>query len=534
MAASAVLLAYWGRGGTIGGDELAYAHRLSEQPLGHAMLYPPPNGYLIAVPIAIYKLLFETAGLSTYVPYRGAAIALELLCAGLFYAVARLRVGDLWALPPTVLLLLFGFGGEQLLSAERMPGSIALAAGLGMLLALDRRTRRADVIALALLTVSLSSHPVGLAFAVAAAALVLLRPWAEARHSVWVFAVPVTLYAIWWLFLRPPATVPMQRGLSSIASFVGQSWTATTEAVTGLAGVVSEPIYTNVIGWIAAALVFGVVIGAIAARKGRLPSSFWAALAALLTLMLATAVTRGNAFLEMGRPPDAERYLYPQAFLFLLVLVELAGALRPAAWVKALVSTVLALGLIANVDRLITVGDNDRALAVALRAGYGSIEVAGSSANPGYRPFGLFFPDAGAFLSITRDFGSFAYSADELREAPGPTRLRADQALAQALGLRVAPAQPRPAGRRCTEVLPSGNPPRARRVITLPPGGALLAARRLDRVRLAVGRFADPPAVPLPAPPAATQGVLTIPRDTSAIPWRLAVDSGERVRVCGI
>jgi hypothetical protein len=50
---SATLLAYWGRGQTMGSDELQYAVRLSTQSLGHAMLYPPHDGYLIAAPLLV-------------------------------------------------------------------------------------------------------------------------------------------------------------------------------------------------------------------------------------------------------------------------------------------------------------------------------------------------------------------------------------------------------------------------------------------------------------------------------------------------
>src|SRR4051812_44911374 len=46
MVGSAIVAAYWGRGHTFGLDEMAYARRLSEQSLGHALVYPPSNGYM--------------------------------------------------------------------------------------------------------------------------------------------------------------------------------------------------------------------------------------------------------------------------------------------------------------------------------------------------------------------------------------------------------------------------------------------------------------------------------------------------------
>src|SRR5581483_6542847 len=251
------LLLYWGRGQTLGGDELHYAYRLSAQSLGHAMLYPPPDGYLIAAPLAVYKGLFETAGLGAYWVHRLVAVALVLACAVLFWAVARRAVGDLRALAPTVLLLLFGYGSEMVLTAERIPGLMALAAGLGALAALGRRSPRRVAAAALLLALSLASHPIGVAFAAGVAVLVLARPSPARWRAAWIFAAPAALYAAWWLLLRPPGHNPAQTRLAELASFVGQSWTAATAAISGLAGVLDGPAYHHALGWLAGALLGG-------------------------------------------------------------------------------------------------------------------------------------------------------------------------------------------------------------------------------------------------------------------------------------
>ena len=208
LVAAAILLAYWGRRQTVHSDELQYAVRLSTQSLGHAMLHPPASGYLIAAPMLVYRALFETVGLGDYAAQRAVAIALLLISAILFYALARRRVGDFLALAPTVLLLFFGYGSDVVLTADRIPGSMAVAAGLGMFLALDRDSFAGDLVAAILLTLSLASHPTGLAFAVGAAVLVVSRPSPWRWRSAWVFLVPVALYAAWWFFLRPEGTQP--------------------------------------------------------------------------------------------------------------------------------------------------------------------------------------------------------------------------------------------------------------------------------------------------------------------------------------
>ena len=54
----------------------------------------PHNGHLTLVPVALYKLLFATAGLENYTPYRVMVVAAHLGCVALLFAYARRRVGD--------------------------------------------------------------------------------------------------------------------------------------------------------------------------------------------------------------------------------------------------------------------------------------------------------------------------------------------------------------------------------------------------------------------------------------------------------
>ena len=68
------------------GDDLFYAQRLTEHSLGHVILHS--NLYLIALPMVLYKAMFEVFGIGDYLPYRLVAVGLSLLCAGLFYALA--------------------------------------------------------------------------------------------------------------------------------------------------------------------------------------------------------------------------------------------------------------------------------------------------------------------------------------------------------------------------------------------------------------------------------------------------------------
>ena len=51
------------------------------------------------VPLLLYSGLFETFGIGSYAPYRVVGIGLVILCAGLFFVLARRRVGALWPFP---------------------------------------------------------------------------------------------------------------------------------------------------------------------------------------------------------------------------------------------------------------------------------------------------------------------------------------------------------------------------------------------------------------------------------------------------
>jgi hypothetical protein len=566
------LLAYWGRGQTVHSDELGYAVRLSTQSLGHATLHPPASGYLIAAPMLVYTALFETFGLGDYAAQRAVAIALVLISAILFYALARRRVGNVVALAPTVLLLFFGYGSDVVLTADRIPGSMAVAAGLGMFLALNRDSFARDLVAAILLILSLASHPTGLAFAVGAAVLVLARPSPWRWRCTWVFLVPVALYAAWWFLLRAEGTQPTQSRLSELASFVGQSWTAVTASISGLAGILDGSAYHHALGWLAAGLLLALVAAGVATSWRRLPPLFWGAAAALLTLWITTGITRGDAILVAFRPADTSRYLYPAAFLMLLLLVELAGAVRLPSWATVAALGVLALGLVANINQLVDAGAQGRRAAEVVRATYGAIEISPTPGPPNYRPLGFIYPSADRYLAAAEDFGSLGYSATELRTRPARTRVVADKTLLTVEGigprLETSPGARDPLApgiatplqgtvrddRGCLRLQPtsgagsfvsqpsvlpppitaSASPP-ALAEITLSPGaGIQMAAKRLGEVALRAGRFADVPTPPLEMPQTGQLASLAAPPDGVAVPWRVIVYSRGPVSLCGL
>jgi hypothetical protein len=546
MLAAAVLLAYWGRGQWFGGDDLDYSIRLATESLGHALLNPPENKYLIAVPLLLYKALFGVFGIDSYVPYRIVGIALVLLCAGLLFGLLRKRVGDLVAIPPVLLMLFFGAGWAVVLTPVRIPSQIALAAGLGMMLALERRDRRGDLAAMVLLGVSLASHPVGISFAAAAGVMIVLRS-AQGWHQLWIVVPPGILFAAWWLFLRPPTgeTLVPNRA-SDIFPFVRQSWAALTAAITGLFGVVDEPAFHQPLAWVAAGALLALIALGVGWSWRRLPPTFWAAIVGLIVLMATTRL----APVGFLRIPDEPRYLYPEAFFLLIALGTLAGALRLRGWPIGLASAVLLISLWPNVDRLIDGGQFLRENSAAYRARWTAVELAGPDARPGYMP-DQFSRTASAYLAAVRAYGRGGYSPSELPDRSARIRLLTDDALIDSIGISLAPARgavpaaarsPRSQGtvvaapdHGCVAVGGSGEGGAVESSeLGLPAGGVWIGPGQLTHVSFHFGRFTDPPAIPLEPPSGPGPVVLRLPRRSATPPWELLIQSRRPVTVCGL
>ncbi len=189
------------------------------------------------------------------------------------------------------------------MTSLRIPSLIAIAAGLGMLVALDRRTLRGDVVACLLLGISLVSHPEAAAFAAAAAVFVLFRPSPERWRRSWVFVAPLALFGTLSLTQsQSGATNPAVDRLSDVASFIGESLVSLTADVSGVSGLITGPAYDSALGWIALGLLLAVVAVALVRRSKPLTPGFWAMLVALAVLLASTAIAPGEL---RAHPGDA-------------------------------------------------------------------------------------------------------------------------------------------------------------------------------------------------------------------------------------
>jgi hypothetical protein len=195
VVAAAALLLFWGSKLTFLLDDWEF---LLYRPgfTAHSIL--SPHGEHISVaPILIYKALLETAGMSSSVPFLAVSLAFFLTTAVLLFVYLRRRVDPWLALLATVIVLFLGPAFDDMLWDFQMGFNGSLACGLGALLLLERRDRRGDLLACALLTVGVTFSSVALPFIVAACVDVGLR--GERLRRLYVVAVPALLYAAWWV-----------------------------------------------------------------------------------------------------------------------------------------------------------------------------------------------------------------------------------------------------------------------------------------------------------------------------------------------
>ncbi len=495
--AAAIVILIASRETVFSGDELGMLYRLAEQPLGQALFEPPAQKYLIAAPTLIYGAVAGVFGADSYLPYRVLGVALLVLAAGLFLALARRRAPLALALPCAILLLFFGGAAEVVAVPARVPGQLAICAGLGMLLALDNRDRRGEVVACALGTLAVISHPIGLAFVAAAVVIcVLERP--SRWRSLWVAAIPLLVYGLWWLFLREPADADVPLTLGVITSFARDAFIAVCAALTGIfrSPWTDDGNFINDASRVIAALaVIAAVVTVVRAR--RVSPGLLGALAALAVALIGPVLAPGA--LAFGfRAPEAARYVYPGAVIVLLVLVELVALRRPrdategaerppprpGAWlvpVAAAGAAVFVIAMASNVAALIDAGSGFRGSSALVEAQFGSFDVAREGRSPEQRAaeLDLSLDQTAGWLALMLGFSNPDGADEVARGAPAYYAIKDEYGLPSDDPAELAALGPdrRRPGRQGARRLRSADPASGRAVPRTPRDRAALASR---------------------------------------------------------
>ncbi len=498
MCVSATWLLIAGDGLTFVNDDIFYyaqflVHGTSDIKPSHGLEYffAPSNGHLQVGGKLLYRAIFEIAG-ANYFVFRAVDIAGVMICVGLFFELARRRVGALVALIPSVSLLFLGFGWEAFLWAFDLHTIYALALGLGAILALERDDRPGDIAACILLILSIAMIELGLAFAVGIAISVLIR--SDRMRRAWIFVIPLALYACWWVWSRhfdQPAIALSNVRLISIT--VTNALAAVAGSVFGVnptgAGV-PQPL-TEVTAWgtVLAALAGLALVGRIV--RGGVPRTLWIFAGVVLTYWVLIALG--------GRAPDSSRYIFAGALLSFLVAADaLAGTKVPR---RAVIAgfAVVALAIPANVAKLYDGRGPQLHDAITTRTEYAMLDLVRGPIPPQYAPGkdprvtdlgGSVFTalEAGDYLRAANQFGSLGMPIDQVRGEDLERREVADASLAGALGLRLRPVEHPPAEPSdCPSAL--GGRPGHRAFFSPSRGGVVLGSRSGRPIHVSVGRF---------------------------------------------
>jgi hypothetical protein len=518
----------------------------------------PDNEHLVAGPVAIWKLMLTTFGLGSALPYRIVSTAMLLLGAWFLFVWIRRRIGGWAALLMTLPILFLGAAFEDLFWFSSITFLGSMACGLGMLVALDRRDRVGDRLACALLVGSMLFSSLWLAFAVGAVVDVALRrgerDW---RRRAFLIAVPVVLYAIWWLgwgdngessvTLHNIATTPL---------FVLDSFAAAIGALIGLAtpgeGLPSPPG----LDW---GRPLAVGLGALAAwrlyRMERIPRSLWVVLAIALAFWIS-----GGIAVKPGRVPWASRYQYPSAALVLLVAAGMLSGLKLDR--RLLPPALIAVAVSLAGNGLLLQQSHDFYLATSrlIEGNLTAMEIARNTVEPGFyleeefADTGFDHIDAGSYFSAIDSFGSPAYTIPELQASPEPVRFAADKVLLNALRVAPEPGAALPAAAvgakpgtpdsqgsiavpasGCVAVAGGRQP----LLLSLPPGGVVVGAKGQPVTDIRMARFATPSAeeeLPVDFQTGVAPGeavAVPIPADLSTVPWKMQLEGGAAT-VCGL
>lgn len=547
MLATGVLLVYLTRGTSFWFDEWSWILYRRGDTVGTFLR--SYDGHLSLVPLAIYRLLFATVGLRSYVPYRLIVIVAHLLCTALVFIYARRRVPDVLALCAASLILLFGAGWQDFIWPFQVAWLISVGAGVGALLMLDRRDRRGDVAACVLFAVSLASSALGI---VIGTGLVVEVLWGRRRRrDAWIVVVPLIFYAAWWLaYQNTGHTAP----LSEIPRFV------VNVAAAGLAGLAGRPGNSSANGgelltWgrPLAAVAVVLVVGRLIILR-RIPARALALMAMLAAFWLATAYTR--AWLLGGDQAWASRYIYVSGVLIVLLAVELAAGIRFPSALQFAIVAVVAAAVVFNVkDNLSPGAAVVRAAGQQTRADLGALQIGRALVGrryaaayfPGY-PFVVLF--ARKYFAVAHSLGTPADSPQQISAAPESARETADLELIHihAIALRPLPhgispgTRPHVEGvaggavsseRACVTYRGGGGPSSAHHFdLTLPASGLLIEDRR-GAASAGVRRFASA-FVAVANVSAGARVQLRIAADGAPEPWHVDLATTGEIVACGL
>ena len=345
------------------------------------MILDPHGQNIVAGPMLVYKLLLAVFGMHSAFPWRVILIGSFLVAAVMLFIYLRRRVGQLAALAGTLVVLFLGAAWEDLLWPFQINYLVAIAAGLGALVAFDRHDRRGDVITCALLVVAALFSSLGLPFLACFVVLILLdeNRW----RRLWVILAPAVLFAIWWLGWGHTAESAFSLGnVARSPIYVMNGFASSLAAVFGLASPTSETVAGG-LEWGAPPLAVGVVLALVRIYKVGVSRQFWGILALGLTFWFLDAFNATE-----GRAPVSSRYALIGVIIVILLAAELLRGLqlprKPAIWTLVLIGVATLASIASNVYYLHASYNSYHHTSILEKSALGAVEVARGHVAPNF------------------------------------------------------------------------------------------------------------------------------------------------------
>jgi hypothetical protein len=531
---SAGLLVYWTSKQTFLVDEWSFL--LDRRGFSAGTFFDPHNEHIVVIPVAIYKLLLAAFGMTSAVPFHVTAIAIFIATVSVVFVALRRLISDWLALACVLPLLFFGSASESLLLTFQLSFSLSLCFGVGALLALQwPGLRHRDAITCLLLVLSILSVSLGLAFALAVGAWLLVTP--GGRRRLWVPLVPLAVYGLWWLGWGHTAESTVS--LQSIVTTPSYVLDGLATSLASLLGLTAGATDTNpgALDWGRPLLVAAAAIAAWRAWQLRKePDYAWTRplLVGVVVLALSFWTVAGvNGFVL--RPAFASRYQLAGASFLLLIAAVLAGRRRLSRTALVAVFAVAVLSTAANLWLLHDEWKKQVDLSRLQRAALTALDVERDRVSPSFEinaaDTNIPFADivrAGPYFDASDAYGSPAYSLSELASAPEYAREAADRTVARELGIA-----PEPSGPQRSTACRTAKLGAAPVVGDVPPGGATFWVEPGSSASLTLGRFASGYPVDLGELRNGTSK-MSIPSDAVGQPWRFQLLGAGPVRVCAL
>jgi hypothetical protein len=530
LLVSAGALIHWLSALTFWRDEWAFI--LDRRGSGLDVYLTPFVEQLLAIPLAIYKLLIAVFGIESPLPFQLAHVVVYAATMVVVFVYVRRRVGEWLALAALLPILFLGPSWDDLLFPFQISLVIALGCGVGALLALDRPSRAGDVAAAVLLTIGLFCQHVAIPFALAATIDIAFTR--ERFRRAWVIAIPAALWMVWYLgWGRDAQNFVSFHNFETLIGYVGDGLSSSLSTLLGLA-VPRDEMSLSPLDWgrplLLVAIAFGIWRVA-RAGIGAMPRRLWAVIAAQLSFWTLTGL---NA--SFFGQATSGRYQLVGVVLWVMIGAELLRGVRVSRFAVATVVAVAALAALANFSLLRDEAHGLAGIAEQQKGGLAALELTREEVAPDYvlteQNSGVDYlgiVDAASYFSAIDAFGSPAYTPAELLDAPEAARVSADTVFASALALqpRTVPLDT-PAG-ACEPFDLDPGPA----VAEAPPGGAVVRPARGAAATVRMRRYAS---ASFPVNAGRVGGgdaeLIEIPADQSPQPWQLQLDGRGVVEIC--